>query len=70
MKILIVEDEVIPAHYLKKILMKEGYEVVGIAKQGKDAITLAKSEKPDIIFMDLQKLFINSFRETRRISTV
>ena len=53
MKILIVEDELIPANYLKKVLLAEGYEVVGIAKRGDKAIALAKSEKPDIIFMDI-----------------
>lgn len=53
MKILIVEDESIPANYLKRVLLSEGYEVVGIAKKGEQAIALAKSEKPDLIFMDI-----------------
>ncbi|MBU1668596.1 response regulator [bacterium] len=53
MKILIVEDELIPANYLKKVLLNEGYEVIGIAKRGDQAIALAKSEKPDLIFMDV-----------------
>jgi len=38
---------------LKKVLLGEGYEVVGIAKRGDKAIDLAKSAKPDIIFMDI-----------------
>ena len=53
MKILIVEDELIPANYLKRVLIKEGYEVLEIAKRGDKAIELAKSEKPDIVFMDI-----------------
>ncbi|HHD81982.1 MAG TPA: response regulator transcription factor [Campylobacterales bacterium] len=53
MKILIVEDELIPANYLKKVLLAQGYEVIGIAKSGERAIALAKHEKPDIIFMDV-----------------
>jgi len=53
MKILIVEDELIPANYLKRVLIKEGYEVIAIAKRGDKAIELAKKENPDIIFMDI-----------------
>ena len=53
MRILIVEDEMIPANYLKRVLLNEGYAVVGIAKRGEQAITLARTEKPDIIFMDI-----------------
>jgi len=53
MRILIVEDELIPANYLKKILTKEGYDVITITKRGDKAIELAKNEKPDIIFMDI-----------------
>ncbi len=51
--ILIVEDEVIPANYLKKILTEEGFCVMGIVDRGQDAIRVAKKEKPDIIFMDV-----------------
>ncbi len=53
MKILIVEDEVIAASYLKQIVTKAGYEVIGTADTGKDAIKLAKSKKPDLILMDI-----------------
>jgi DNA-binding response OmpR family regulator len=53
MRILIVEDELIPANYLKKVLINAGYEVIGIAKRGADAIALVKNEKPDVVFMDV-----------------
>jgi len=53
MKILIVEDELIPANYLKRVLQKEGYEVLGVVKSGKEAINKTKELKPDIIFMDI-----------------
>ena len=53
MKILIVEDEIIPANYLKRILEKEGHEVLSIVQRGASAITEAKIQKPDVIFMDI-----------------
>lgn len=53
MKIMIVEDEVIPANYLKKIIEIEGYEVIAMVQKGKDAIAIAKEQKPDLILMDI-----------------
>ena len=53
MKILIVEDEIIPANYLKKVLLYEGYEVLPIVTKGQEAIYVAKREKPNVILMDV-----------------
>ncbi len=52
-RILIVEDELIPANYLKKVLLQHGYEVVAIATKGADAIAYATQHQPDIILMDI-----------------
>jgi len=52
-KILIVEDEAIAANTLKDILEMNGYTVVDICSKGADAIKLAISHKPDLIFMDI-----------------
>jgi len=52
-KILIVEDDLISAEYLKEILEEEGYQIVGIVDTGYDAIKEAKLKKPDIILMDI-----------------
>lgn len=52
-RVLIVEDELIPANYLKKVLLSEGYDVLGIAVKGADAIRMALEKKPDIILMDI-----------------
>ncbi len=52
-KVLIVEDEAIIANELAKSLGAMGYEVVGIAASGKDAILRARSLRPDVILMDI-----------------
>ena len=51
-KVLLVEDDVIQAAATKEILMKVGYEVLH-AEDGINAIRLVKSEKPDIILLDV-----------------
>ena len=53
MNILIVEDEIIAASYLKQIVKQAGYTVVGTVGTGQGAIELAKSKKPDLILMDI-----------------
>ena len=52
-KILIVEDERLPAYYLSELLKSEGYTVVGIASNANDAIALAGKHRPDALFMDV-----------------
>jgi DNA-binding NarL/FixJ family response regulator len=51
--ILIVEDERILAVSLKLDLQDSGYEVVGIASNGDDAIELIKSKTPSLVLMDI-----------------
>lgn len=52
MKVLIVEDELIPANYLKKVLETNGYKVLPIVAKGKNAITVARQEKPHITILE------------------
>ncbi len=53
MNILIVENEVIPANYLSKILTHEGHNVIDIIDTGVSAINMAKSSHIDLILMDI-----------------
>lgn len=52
-KILLVEDEVIIAEDVKKVLLKEGYFVCGIASSGDVAIRKVHEYYPDLILMDI-----------------
>jgi DNA-binding response OmpR family regulator len=51
-KILIVEDEKILSEMYKFKLTKEGFEVV-LAIEVDEAIALAKTEKPDLVVLDM-----------------
>jgi two-component system, response regulator PdtaR len=53
-KILVVEDEFVTATALQVSLEGLGFEVVGTADTGEDAIRSAEELKPDIILMDIQ----------------
>ncbi|PID48148.1 MAG: hypothetical protein CR967_01285 [Proteobacteria bacterium] len=52
-KILIVEDELIAAEYLKQLLQNNGFEVLEIVDNGQEAIQSAKRFNPDIVLMDV-----------------
>ena len=52
-KLLIVEDEAIIGLQLEETLESMGFEVVGRAMSGKEAVSMAKKFKPDLILMDI-----------------
>lgn len=52
-RVLIVEDELIAAEFLKEILQNEGMDVIGIVDTGEEAIRTAVAQKPDIVLMDI-----------------
>lgn len=68
MKILVVEDEIGIANFLKQGLEEEGYEVV-VANDGKSGLEMAQSQKADIILLDWilpQMLGIDVCKEIRK----
>ncbi len=53
-RILVVEDVAITAMDIKRRLERLGYEVVGLAASGEDAIAKAESLRPDLVLMDIK----------------
>lgn len=51
---LIVEDQGITAMYEHQMMLEMGYEVTNIVMTGEKAIEHAKTDKPDIILMDIR----------------
>ena len=52
-RILLVEDEAIIAMDLRQRLESLGYEVTGIAVNGEEALALAETTRPTLVFMDI-----------------
>ena len=59
MRVLIAEDEALIRMDLREMLEEEGHEVVGEARNGREAIEMARDSSPDIIFMDIEMPEIN-----------
>ena len=53
LKILIVEDEMLIAANISIQLESLGYEIVGIIPRGQEAINVVKSDRPDLVLMDI-----------------
>ena len=53
-RIMVVDDEVIITTQLQEVLIAEGYDVIGMATTGEDAITMASERQPDLLLLDIK----------------
>ena len=54
LRVVIAEDEAIIRLDLKEILEEEGYEVVGAASRGEEAIEMVRALRPDLAILDIK----------------
>jgi len=68
MRLLIVDDDALITESLKVILGKEkGFEVVGMASNGLEALGFIKKQTVDIVLMDIRMPILNGIDATRQI---
>ncbi len=65
-KILLVEDNEMNRDMLSRRLIKKGYDII-TAGDGKQSISMAESELPDLILMDLSLPEIDGWEATKII---
>ncbi len=65
-KILYVEDNEDNIYMLRQRLQREGFEV-SIARNGAEGIATARTERPDLIIMDLVLPEIDGWEATRQL---
>jgi CheY-like chemotaxis protein len=67
-KILLVEDNEMNRDMLSRRLLRRGYEVV-IAIDGEQGVSMARSDSPDLILMDISLPKIDGYEATRQIKS-
>ena len=65
-RILVVDDEIYIVHILDFSLGMEGYEVV-TALDGEQALDKARSEKPDLIVLDIMMPKLDGYETCKRL---
>ena len=67
MRILIAEDETIIRLDLRRLLERAGFEVCAEAKDGEEAVELARSAKPELAILDVKMPKLDGIEAARRI---
>ncbi len=66
-RVLLADDHAIVRQGLKTLLDKEGFDVVGEASDGQQAIKLVKEHMPDVAVLDLSMPLLNGLDAAREI---
>jgi response regulator NasT len=67
MKVLIGEDETLIRLDLRGMLERAGYDVVAEARDGEEAVELARAEEPDLAIIDVKMPELDGIEAARRI---
>ncbi|MDT4914553.1 MAG: two-component system, response regulator PdtaR [Pseudonocardiales bacterium] len=68
MRVLIAEDEALIRLDLREMLEEEGFDVVGEAADGEQAVALAKELKPDLVICDVKMPKMDGIAAAARIT--
>jgi AmiR/NasT family two-component response regulator len=66
-RVLIAEDETIIRLDLKELLERAGFDVCAEARDGIEAVELARSEEPDVAVLDVKMPRLDGIEAARRI---
>ena len=67
-RVLLADDHVLVRQSLKSLLEREGFQVVGEASDGQEAIRKVESLRPDIAVMDISMPILNGVDAARELS--
>ena len=66
-RVLIAEDDYLVSESIKRALGKIGYELVGKASDGKEAVSMAIELRPDVVLMDIKMPEMDGLEAAQKI---
>ncbi|MCR6098629.1 response regulator [Salipaludibacillus agaradhaerens] len=69
-KLLITDDAAFMRMTLKKMVTDAGYEVIGEAENGKQAVDLYEEHRPDLVTMDITMPEMNGIEALEKIKSL
>lgn len=66
-KILVIDDSLTELHVITGYLQSAGHQTI-TAENGEDGLSVARSELPDLVLMDVVMPGLNGFQATRKMS--
>ena len=67
MRVLIVDDHPLFAEGLRNLLAERGVDVVGLARDGHEALSRARALRPDVVLMDVSMPRLDGVEATRAL---
>ncbi len=68
LRVVIAEDQALIRMDLAEMLAEEGYDVVGQAADGEEAIALAEEHRPDLVVLDVKMPRLDGISAAQRIA--
>lgn len=66
-RVVVVDDQDLVRSGLEMVLAARGCEVVGLAADGREAVTVVERERPDVVLMDIRMPVLDGIAATREI---
>jgi DNA-binding NarL/FixJ family response regulator len=67
LRVLVVDDDLILAEALCQLLLQKGLDVVGMASNGPDAVSMSRDRQPDVMLMDFRMPMMDGLKATTLI---
>ena len=68
LRVVIAEDQALIRMDLAEMLAEEGYDVVGQASDGEEAVALAEEHRPDLVVLDVKMPRLDGISAAQRIA--
>ena len=68
LRVVIAEDQALIRMDLAEMLAEEGYQVVGQAADGEEAVALAEQHRPDLVVLDVKMPRLDGISAAQRIA--